>query len=382
MKVKVYPDKGQTKEDAEEMLEKAIAHKQEVREDRYARESYQNDHLDQFHDHVISLHERLVTNLMDEVQDLVKRSVNYSGTLIGLDILKRIEDLMDRAYTDFTFQLLGKDFLTDEQKTQVEALGLLVGNRPLIELLYMLVRQINSPNYRKDKSLNLLLDQIALTGVLPTLRDTDAYTLEHGKASTNEAIQASKNELKKQVKAEILKINTEHKEKQSVNPLANIQEHQKMAEESSNKLLKGLTYAAIGAVAFRMFRRDFTSAMTQMVNSTVVDQLTNPLIAALAPGVSSTQGTPQGTDPLVYKQVVRDDRLSPECRRLHTHEDWTPRIYRLSELVKNGTNVGRPKSQWKAVIGGTHPNCRCVIQPATEEMVESQPQNRSRQKSE
>lgn len=375
MKVKVYPDKGQTKEDAEEMLEKAVAHKQEVREDRYARESYQNDHLDQFHDHVISLHERLVTNLMDEVQDLVKRSVNYSGTLIGLDILKNIEDLMDRAYTDFTFQLLGKDFLTEQQKTQVEALGLLIGNRPLIELLYMLVRQINSPNYRKDKTLNLLLDQIALTGVLPTLRDTDAYTLEHGKAATNEAIQASKNELKKQVKAEILKINTEHKEKQSVHPLSSIPEQQKMAEESSNKLLKGLTYAAIGAVAFRMFRRDFTSAMTQLVNSTVVDQITNPLIAALAPGAASTQGT----DPLVYKQVVRDDRLSPECRRLHTHEDWTPRIYRLSELVKNGTNVGRPKSQWKAVIGGTHPNCRCVIQPATPEQVEADQKGRKKE---
>lgn len=375
MKVKVYPDKGQTKEDAEEMLEKAVAHKQEVREDRYARESYQNDHLDQFHDHVISLHERLVTNLMDEVQDLVKRSVNYSGTLIGLDILKNIEDLMDRAYTDFTFQLLGKDFLTEQQKTQVEALGLLIGNRPLIELLYMLVRQINSPNYRKDKTLNLLLDQIALTGVLPTLRDTDAYTLEHGKAATNEAIQASKNELKKQVKAEILKINTEHKEKQSVHPLSSIPEQQKMAEESSNKLLKGLTYAAIGAVAFRMFRRDFTSAMTQLVNSTVVDQITNPLIAALAPGAASTQGT----DPLVYKQVVRDDRLSPECRRLHTHEDWTPRIYRLSELVKSGTNVGRPKSQWKAVIGGTHPNCRCVIQPATPEQVEADQKGRKKE---
>lgn len=363
MKVKVYPDIGQTKEDAEEMLEKAIAHKQEVREDRYARESYHNDHLDQFHDHVITLHERLVTNMVDEVQDLVKRNINYQGTLVGLDILNRIEEIIERAYTDFSFQILGKDFLTDNQKTQVEALGLLVGNRPLIELLYLLVRQINSPNYRKDKTLNRLLDEIAMTGVLPTLRDTDQYTLDHGKAAVNEAIQNSKNELKKQIKSEVLKINTEHKEKQSVTPLTSIPERQKLAEESSNKLLKGLAYAAVGATVFRLFRRDFTSSMTQLVNSATVDLLTNPLLSAVS------QAPQQGTDPWVWKEVVKDDRLSPECRRLHAHEDWTPRLYRLSELVRNGTNVGRAKSQWKVVIGGTHPNCRCTLRPATPEML-------------
>lgn len=365
MKVKVFPDKGQTKEDAEELLEKAIAHKQEVREDRYARESYHNDHLDQFHDHVISLHERLVTNMVDETQDLIKRNINYQGTLVGLDILRSIEDLIDRAYTDFTFQLLGADFLTENQKTQVEALGLLIGNRPLIELLYLLVRQINSPNYRKDKTLGILLDQIAMTDVLPHLRDTDKYTVDHGKASVNEAILASQHELKKQIKSEVLKINTEHKEKQSIQPLTNIHAHRELAEQSSNKLLKGLAYAAVGAMAFRLFRRDFTSSMTQLINSTVVDQLTNPLVQA----ISSTQDTPQGTDPLVWKQVVKDDRLSPECRRLHAHEDWSPKLYRLSQLVANGTNVGRAKSQWKAVIGGTHPNCRCTLRPATDEQI-------------
>jgi hypothetical protein len=374
MKVKVYPDQGQTKEEAEEMLEKAIATKQEAREDRYARESYHNDHLDQFHDHVITLHERLVTNMVDEVQDLVKRSINYQGTLVGLDILRRLDEIIERAYTDFTFQLLGRDFLTQEQQTQIEALGLLVGNRPLIELLYLLVRQISSPNYRKDKNLNILLDQIAMTGVLPNLRDTDMQTLEHGKVAVNEAVQASKNELKKQVKSEILKVNAEHTQKQTVQGLTSLPKNQELVEESSNKLLRGLAYAAVGATVFRLFRREFTSAMTQLVNTAIVDQLTNPLLAAVA-----QVAQPQGTDPLVYKEVVKDDRLSPECRRLHCHEDWTPKVYKLSELVANGTNVGRAKSQWKAVIGGTHPNCRCVIRPATPEQVSADQKGRKKE---
>lgn len=274
--------------------------------------------------------------------------------LVGLDLLKRIEEIIERAYTDFTYRLIGADFLTDEQKVQVEALGFIVGRRPLLELLYLLVRQINSPNYKKDVGLNMLLDQIALSGVLPTLRDTDQYTLDHAKASVHEAIEASKAQLKKQIKYQVLSVNSEYKEKQAATQITSIPEEHAKIEVSGNKLLKGLTYAAVGGLAFRLFRKDFTSAMTTMINSAVVDQVTSQIL-------QSVSGGPQSSDPVVYKQVVRDDRLSPECRQFHTHPNWEPRLYQLSELIANGTNVGKPKSAWKAVIGPTHPNCRCIL---------------------
>jgi hypothetical protein len=280
--------------------------------------------------------------------------------LIGLDILKQVEDIIERAYTDFTYRLVGDDFLTDEQKTQVAALGLIMGRRPLLELLYMLVRQINSPNYQKDKGLNRLLDELALTGVLPTLRDSDKYTVEHAKASVNEAIQLSKNELKKQIKTQILKINDQFKQKQALTQFTTIPQEQEKVEEHSNKMLKGIAYAAVGAAAFSTFRKEFTSAMTNMINSTIVDHITNPLIQTVSEG----EETKSEKDPMVYKQVVPDNRLSPECRRLHTHPDFEPRLYRLSTLQANGSNVGRPKSQWLAVIGPTHPNCRCLLRLA------------------
>lgn len=282
--------------------------------------------------------------------------------LVRLDILKQIEEIIEKAYTDFTYRLLGEDFLTDAQKTQVEALGLIIGRRPLVELLYILARHIQAPNYKKDKGLNQLLDEISRTQVLSTIRDTDNYTLEHAKASIYESIQLSKNELKKQVNAEILKVNNQFKSRKVLTQVENPIENEAKVEKEKNKLLTGLTYAAVGVAAYKLFRKDFTSAMTQLVNETAVDQFTNRMLNTISSSENNQEENP--SDPLVYKQVVPDNRLSPECRQLHTNPDWSPRLYRLSELVANGTNVGRPKSAWKAVIGPTHPNCRCTLQMA------------------
>jgi hypothetical protein len=73
MKVKIFPSEGQTPQQAEEELEKAIQTKKEAQEQRYARESYQNDHLDQFHDYVMNEHRKVVVDIMDEVQALIKQ---------------------------------------------------------------------------------------------------------------------------------------------------------------------------------------------------------------------------------------------------------------------------------------------------------------------
>lgn len=38
-----------------------------------------------------------------------------------------------------------------------------------------------------------------------------------------------------------------------------------------------------------------------------------------------------------------------------------PIIFKLSELVANGSNVGKKQSDWKPVIYSTHPFCRCTL---------------------
>lgn len=75
-------------------------------------------------------------------------------------------------------------------------------------------------------------------------------------------------------------------------------------------------------------------------------------------------------DPRVFKRP-RPDACS-FCRMLYLKPDGvTPRVFRLSALLANGTNVGRRagrpsrsgkgRTEWKAVIGAVHPFCQCSL---------------------
>jgi hypothetical protein len=54
----------------------------------------------------------------------------------------------------------------------------------------------------------------------------------------------------------------------------------------------------------------------------------------------------------------------PSCLGLLLEEpvpDGKPRLFTLSELLGNGSNIGRPKAEHKAVVGPQHPWCRCTL---------------------
>jgi hypothetical protein len=68
-----------------------------------------------------------------------------------------------------------------------------------------------------------------------------------------------------------------------------------------------------------------------------------------------------GTDPLVYKIVF--EGACKWCIHLYLTGGIgsQPKIFKLSELINNGNNIGRKQSEWKPVIGAVHPYCRCKL---------------------
>lgn len=279
--------------------------------------------------------------------------------LVPRDLIDNLDAIIERTFTSFVFLLLGERFLTTQQKIEVESLGLLVGSRPLIELLYILVKGRTTPQYLKDQTLNQLLSQLAASGILPEPRTRNAATLTSAEETIKLALDEAKQRLKKSVKEAIIEVNTSYK-----NELTNADTVVKQAEVKNshlNTLLKIIGGTALVAATYSAFRTGFTTAMTNLINETVVDDLVTTSAIASSSGIAQNP-----MDLLVYKQVVMDDRLSPECRKFHLNPDNTPRIYKLGTLIKNGTNIGKPRSQWKPVVGGTHANCRCVLKLASE----------------
>lgn len=69
----------------------------------------------------------------------------------------------------------------------------------------------------------------------------------------------------------------------------------------------------------------------------------------------------EGGDPLVAKLPSPD--ACEHCVRLHltAGKGSKPRIFKLSALEQNGSNVGRKTDQWRAVVGPVHPWCACEL---------------------
>lgn len=74
-------------------------------------------------------------------------------------------------------------------------------------------------------------------------------------------------------------------------------------------------------------------------------------------------------DPLVYK-IPRSDAC-PYCKLLYLKDGTIPRVFRLSVLMANGTNIGRKPgrpstsgkgaTEYKATLGAMHPWCKCEL---------------------
>ena len=80
---------------------------------------------------------------------------------------------------------------------------------------------------------------------------------------------------------------------------------------------------------------------------------------AMQRGVADHYGKRYGGDVRVAKRPMPD--ACKHCKRLHIGPDGHPRIFKLSYLEANGTNVGRKAADWLPVVGTVHPHCQCQM---------------------
>lgn len=58
---------------------------------------------------------------------------------------------------------------------------------------------------------------------------------------------------------------------------------------------------------------------------------------------------------------VPESTACKDCLRLFVGEDGQPIVFEAGELLRNGTNVGKPRPRWRASVWPVHSNCRCLL---------------------
>lgn len=65
-------------------------------------------------------------------------------------------------------------------------------------------------------------------------------------------------------------------------------------------------------------------------------------------------------DTMVYKRPAPD--ACAKCKQLYLENDGvTPRVFKMSHLLSNGTNYGKKQSDWVPTLGTVHTNCCCTL---------------------
>jgi hypothetical protein len=85
----------------------------------------------------------------------------------------------------------------------------------------------------------------------------------------------------------------------------------------------------------------------------------NEITAAHEQGIADWIEKYDGEDALVAK--MPSPQACNTCRKLFLDETGKPKVFKLSELQANGTNVGRKKADWRPTVGPAHMNCACTL---------------------
>lgn len=269
--------------------------------------------------------------------------------LTDRDLYARVDRLIDRHYIPLMLTLVGLDLTRPDYREQLEDYNRDYGRRALIEALYILLRDRPASGYPEDAKLNQLLDRITHATHLPVLNDAQRATLDIARLAMLDAIESTKQEVKKQIRQQLVELNRQHRQHVAVKRIESVSQVAERENDLKAKLMKLIP--AIMLTAQDSFERAFSSVLTDTVNDVVVDSATaDSLITGVPPAKT-----------IVFKRVVNDETLCRWCRKFYANPDGSPKLFTLEELQANGSNYGKPKSEWKPVLGKTHPRCRCQL---------------------
>lgn len=259
--------------------------------------------------------------------------------------LEKIREIIEKHYNKLTISILGNSAFTEKELQQMKAEGIDTSkDNSFLELVY----HHNFINMPTDKdaptSVPEMQAQQSVQGLTPQGEAHD-YTIQSQTDKTKQLLDKLKQDVTTRVQGVIRDNNDNYK----FNALSNLDREDLVddliKESSIGKVKQQLK--DLSGVANRDFTRIATTEMSNVIGISSVDRVVS-------------QNTDKELDDVyVYRIPVVDAKLCKYCRRFYLDTDESPKVYKLSTLLGNGSNYGRKASEYMPVIGATHPNERC-----------------------
>ena len=259
--------------------------------------------------------------------------------------LEKIREIIERHYANLTLSLLGRSVFTEEELEALKRQGVDTSNEQSLLSLVYFHNFINHPvDKQSPATIQEMKDQQQVSGIKPE-GEAPEYTITNINDKTKQYIDKLKEDVKTRIESMIRENNDQYK----MNALQNLDR-----EAFIDEMIKEST---IGKVKQKL--KDTSKDATRDWTRVVLTEMSNVIGASSLDRIVSDNAGLDLDEIYVFRITVSDAKTCKWCRRFYNDSDGSPKVYRLSTILANGSNFGKKPDEWKPVAGATHPNERC-----------------------
>lgn len=264
--------------------------------------------------------------------------------VIKKQTIERIRKIIDKHYSSLSLSILGRKNVPSEIIQKLNEAGLDTSNQESIPEKVYIHNWLNKHGSKTAPMSVEEMDAQQQPQVIPIGAAHDA-SIEHLSSSFYHLMENHKGQITSRIEGLIRDNNNDYK----FNALQNLDRL-----DSLDDLVKEGT---IGDLKRKL--RDVSVDANRNWERVAVTEISNAVgLGSVDRIVSNNKETPL-REVYVYRIVVNDAALCKYCRRFYLDSDGSPKVYRLSQLLANGSNYGKKTVDWLPVITSTHPNERC-----------------------
>jgi len=264
--------------------------------------------------------------------------------VITKETIQRIRDIINKHHNHVLIAMLGRSALSPSQLKELRDEGINVDNESSILAETYYHNWLNEHGSKTAPTSQPDMKAQQRPSILPSGEAHEA-SIEHANASLLHVIEKQKGDVMSRIEGFIRDNNAAYKN----NALQNLDR-----SEGLDKLIKENSIPQL-----KRKLRDYSQDASRNWDRIVHTEVSNAIGLGSTDRIVSDNRKKDLDGVYVYRIVKNDGALCKYCRRFYLDSDGSPKVYKLSTLLNNGSNYGLKADQWKPVTTATHPNERC-----------------------
>lgn len=256
--------------------------------------------------------------------------------------IKSILGMVENYHLSFLADVIGPSVLEKKELERLTKKGLVPKGTDLIQKAYEYGVATGGGSKLESSGMSLA-DFGKYSKIAPILTYEERLAVEHAKDNAATYVRALGTQLIKKARAVILDADKKLRRAKLLKKSVNEKQILKDVSKSIKQILEAQ-------------KKDLLKIAVTEVNNALQEGRMHAIVKSSGPE----------SDPYVFKRPQPD--ACKYCKLLYLTKSGVPKVFRLSELVDNGSNVGRKAGRplakccgWRATVDSIHPHCRCEL---------------------